>query len=471
MKTPSGDLARRAFLQRMGQLGVAGTVAPWAMNLAVLGEAAAQSADDYKALVCVFLSGGNDNGNTVVPYDPAGHAAYAQARGSVALPRNTLAKLNNATGLPSGQEYALHPQLAGLAGLYNSGKLAVQMNVGTLRAPTTLEQFKRRQGLPPKLFSHNDQQSVWQSSSAEGASKGWGGQLGDQLQTGNLDPTFTCVSVAGTSVFLAGEGVLQYQLGSSGVIPIYPATNRYVLSGASTACMNALHSLITERRHHVLENELNLVTGRSMRAHTTLSAAIEGSKTQFDAVLPSRGAVGANTNAYLPLNVQLKMVARMIAARQTLGMKRQVFMVILGTFDHHEQLLANHADKLKQVDLAMTGFQQAVESLGLGKQVTTFTASEFGRTISPNNNGSDHGWGGHHFVMGGAVKGGAFYGKPPSQIMGGEEDVGQGRYIPSTSVDQYAATMARWFGVPDNQLDSIFPNLRQFKDRSLGFMG
>lgn len=480
MSKTSGTLARRAFLQRMGHLGMAGVATPWTLNLAAMSDAAAQTGG-YKALVCVFLFGGNDNGNTVIPCDSTGHAAYVTARGGLiapsgsdglAIPLNQITRLNGA-GLPGNQQWGLPRELSGLAGLFDSGKLAVQMNVGPLIRPTTLDDYKARTSLPPKLFSHNDQQSIWQSSRAEGSVQGWGGTLGDLTLSSNGQSAFTCMSVTGNAVFLSGASALQYQIGTGGAIAINPATNPGSMFN-STACSSALRSLMTEMRANVLEQELNTIANRSLTSQATLSSAIASSATQFDSMLPNGGTLNVNGAPLeirdLRLNRQLKMVARLIEARQRLGMQRQVFMVSLGGFDNHDRLYANHASLLAQLNAALVGFQAALDSMGAGDMVTTFTASDFGRTITSNGDGSDHGWGGHHFVMGGAVKGRAFYGTPPSAIMGGAEDVGQGRYIPSTSVDQYAATMARWFGVPDAQMAMIAPNLANFGTRDLGFM-
>ena len=464
--TPTQRIARRTFLRRIGHLGIAGTAAPWAINLAAVGEAAAFNADGYKALVCIFLYGGNDNGNTVVPYDTSGHAEYLTVRGALATARaNLAATALTGAGLPAGRQYALAPQLTGLKALFDKKQLAVQLNVGPLLRPTTLAQFQARSvPLPPKLFSHNDQQSVWQSSHAEGSVKGWGGNLGDLALAGNGHSLFTCMSVTGNAVFLSGDSALAYQIGAGGAVSINGVTSTDGMYG-SAACRTALKDLITQTRPQLLENELNLVTSRSITSQAQLAGALDSSATQFDALLPDK--VGDRTMA---LNRQLKMVARLIAGRQQLGLKRQVFLVSLGGFDTHDNLNTNHPALLAHVGNAMAGFQQALDSLGVGQQVTTFTASDFGRTMTSNGDGSDHGWGSHHFVMGGAVKGGAFYGSAPSALLKGPEDVGQGRLLPTTSVDQYAATMARWFGVADSEMTQIAPNIGYFDSVNLGFM-
>ena len=471
MKSHSA-IARRTFLQRMGHLGIAGTAAPWALNLAAISDAAAFTHSGYKALVCIFLYGGNDHGNTVIPYDNASYQAYATARGTlqttdggIDVPRGEQAgSALSAAGLSAGQQYALSPSLAPLAKLYEDSKLAVQMNVGPLVAPTTLEQYRNKSvPLPPKLFSHNDQQSVWQSSYAEGSVTGWGGNLGDLALAGNSgNSLFTCMSVTGNAVFLSGDSALSYQIGAGGAVAISPVVGT---AYGSAACQAALRTLITQPRANVLENELNRITARSIDSQVVLANALTASNGKFDTLLPDRTG-----DVNLALNRQLKMVARLIDAQQSLGLSRQVFMVSMGGFDHHDNLAAGHARLLTQLGNAMAGFQSAMELIGKSDAVTSFTASDFGRTITSNGDGSDHGWGAHHLMMGGAVKGKQFYGTAPSAIAGGTEDVGQGRYIPSTSVDQYAATLARWFGVNDSEMTQVAPSINNFTTRNLGFM-
>jgi uncharacterized protein (DUF1501 family) len=340
------------------------------------------------------------------------------------------------------------------------------MNVGPLVEPTTLDQYRNRTvRLPPKLFSHNDQQSVWQSSYAEGGVTGWGGNLGDLALAGNGgNSLFTCVSVTGNAVFLSGDSALSYQIGAGGATAIAPVVGT---AYGSAACQAALRTLVTQPRAHVLENELNRITARSIDSQTVLSTALSGSAGKFDSFLPDQVA-----GATVGLNRQLKMVARLIDAQQSLGLSRQVFMVSMGGFDHHDNLAVGHARLLTILGNAMAGFQSAMESIGKSDAVTSFTASDFGRTITSNGDGSDHGWGAHHLVMGGAVKGKRFYGTAPSPGLGGPEDVGQGRYIPSTSVDQYAATLAKWFGVSESggEMAQIAPSINNFSVKNLGFM-
>ncbi len=457
------NASRRAFLRRAGALSLAGSAAPWALNLAAMAEASAANADGYKALVCVFLYGGNDYGNTLVPYDLANYTAYQKLRPTLAYTREALAGTALApaqspldrNGVP--HQYALAPELSKLATLFDSGKLGVMLNVGTLVQPTTKQQYTARSvPLPPKLFSHNDQQSVWQSSSPEGATSGWGGRMGDIFEAGNGNSTFTCVNVSGNAVYLAGKQAVQYQVATTGSTPVNGLVKPLF---GSSACSDVLRTLITQPRTHLLEAEYNRVTSRAIAANATLGAALTGAP-------PLSTSFGTGNS----LADQLKMVARMISVAPALGVKRQVFFVSLGGFDTHDGLLTIHPGLLTNVADAMSAFYSATVELGVADKVTAFTASDFGRTLSGNNDGSDHGWGSMHFMLGGAVKGKAFYGTPPVVASDGPDDVGQGRLLPTTSVDQYAATLGRWLGISDSQLLQLLPNLANFTERDLGFM-
>jgi uncharacterized protein (DUF1501 family) len=457
--------SRRAFLKRASALSVAGVAAPWALNLAAMAEASAATATDYKALVCVFLYGGNDYANTLVPFDNISHAAYQQMRPSFAYSQATLgATVLKPAAAPldsagMAHSYALAPELAPLLPLFDAGKMGVILNVGTLVQPTTKLQYTSKSvKLPPKLFSHNDQQSVWQSSSPEGATSGWGGRIGDLFESGNGNATFTCVNVSGNAVFMSGKSAVQYQVSTGGSVPL--AGLKTPLFGSS-ACSDALRTLVSQPRAHLLENEYSRVTKRSIDADVVLTGA-----------LASAPALATAFPAGNSLADQLKMVARMISAGPALGAKRQVFFVSMGGFDTHDAMLTAHPGLLTGVAGALAAFQQATAELGLADKVTTFTASDFGRTMSGNNDGSDHGWGSMHFVMGGAVKGQRFYGTAPVVANGGPDDVGQGRLLPTTSVDQLAATLGKWMGVSDSELLGMLPSLVNYNAsaRNLGFV-
>jgi uncharacterized protein (DUF1501 family) len=459
------NASRRAFLQRASALSIAGVATPWAINLAAMAEASAATASDYKAMVCVFLYGGNDYGNTLVPYDTTNYNAYQQLRPTLAYARASLSStvltptlapvdVNGVT-----HQYALAPELAPLLPIFNAGKMGVLLNVGTLIQPTTKLQYTNKTApLPPKLFSHNDQQSVWQSSAPEGATSGWGGRMGDLFQAGNGNATFTCVNVSGNAVYLSGKSAVQYQVSTNGSVPL--SGLKSPLFG-STSCSDALRTLVSQSRSHLFENEYNRISKRSIDADGILSTA-----------LAAAPAITTPFPASNNLADQLKMVARMISSSSAVGAKRQVFFVSMGGFDTHDGLVTEHPALLTTVADAMSAFYNATIELGVADKVTAFTASDFGRTLSGNNDGSDHGWGSMHFMVGGAVKGQRYYGTAPVIANNGPDDVGQGRLLPTTSVDQYAATLGKWMGVSDTDLLSLLPNLANYNlsARNLGFV-
>ena len=453
--------SRREFLRVAARLGVAGTAAPFALNLAGIGAAAAQSVNDYKALVCVFLFGANDHNNTVVTFDTANYNAYITARPSIVRPLTDLLPLTPSvalTGSNAGRQFALPRELAPLKTIWDQGKLAILANVGPLVVPTTKTQYTNLSvPLPPKLFSHNDQQSVWQSSSPEGARSGWGGRIGDLFATQNTNTIFTCNSITGSAVFLAGNTVAAYQLGVQGSIAIAGLSG--TLFG-STAAGATLRALITDPGTSLLSRDLAATTSRSISADATLSAALVSAPDY-----PLTGALVGNS-----LASQLRVVSRMIASRNTIGAKRQVFFVSLGGFDTHDNQLADQPVLHAQLAAALQYFNDNMLSLNVSNNVTTFTASDFGRTLTSNGDGSDHGWGSHHFIMGGAVKGGQYYGTFPVMGFNNNDEVGSGRLIPTTSVDQYAATLANWFGVSATDMTTVLPNIGSFGSSNLGFM-
>ena len=464
----SGESNRRAFLKRSAHLAIAGAAAPLAVNLSAIGEAAALTAKDYKALVCVFLFGGNDYANTLVPFDNLSHAKYAQIRGAgsgstLVIPQASLGatELQPAAPLANGLKYALAPEMTGMSSLFSQGLLAVQLNVGPLVVPLTKKQFEARVlQQPPKLFSHNDQQSVWQAQAAEGSTRGWGGNIGDLALSLNSSAMFTCISVSGNAVFLSGQNAMQYQCSKAGAVAIEPVRgNVYGQFFYEPAMRAAFEKLIQQPYSHVLANEYSRVTQRSLTAEAKVTAAI--GSVQINTVFPTGNSLAD----------QLKVVARLVGGRNTLGVKRQVFMVSLDGFDVHDNMARRQPALLAKLSEALTAFDASLQELGVRDSVTTFTASEFGRTLSTNGDGTDHGWGGHQFVMGGAVKGRALYGTPPPVSIGNTDapddqwHIGQGRLLPSTSVDQYAATLAKWFGVSDIELYGVLPNLVNFGAR------
>lgn len=458
----SSDQSRRAFLKRASILSMAGSASPFVMNLAAMSEAAAATASDYKALVCVFLYGGNDYANTLVPYDAATYSVYKAQRSALAYAQSALAPtlLNPSVPLAADAKYALAPELGKLLPVFNAGKMAVMLNVGTLVQPTTKAQYLARSvKLPPKLLSHNDQQSFWQASGAEGATSGWGGRIGDLLQSGNGTAALTCVNLSGNAVFLTGRSAVQYSIASSGPVGL---NARNSLQGSSAAA-TLLQSLIggTVNGPHLFEGALGNVGSRALNLYDQVTSALAGApvtSTVFPAAADPSSSLGA----------QLKAVAKQISVSQQLGIKRQVFFVSTGRYDTHDGLNTVHPLLLTNLADAMRAFYDTTVELGVASQVTTFTASDFGRALTGNNDGSDHGWGSMHFVLGGAVKGGRYYGINPVLANNGPDDIGQGRLVPTMSVDQYAATLASWFGVAASDLSTVVPNISNYIGSPLG---
>lgn len=470
------QLTRRRFLG--GLLAAAGTsAAPFALNLAAVGNAAAATATDYKALVCLFMTGGNDHYNTLLATDPESWREYLRLRdthdaGSIALPAVGAAK----GVLPivpktahAGRTFALHPQLAGLKSLFDAGRAAAVANVGPLIVPTTRAQYLGGGvPLPPKLFSHNDQQAVWQASRPEGARVGWGGRMADMLRSSNRNASFACVSTTGNAVYLNGQYVRQYQIAANGALASIDGLNGNVY--AATA---SLREIVTARTAGMIGSAYADIVDRAIDLEGTLASALvpsgsSGVPAPSAFTIPSNGVSSVN-----PLALQLQTVARMIASRNTLGMKRQVFFVNLGSFDTHDNQKVRQGDMLARLSHALFYFDTVLGNLAgtdMRNQVTTFTASDFGRSLTSNGDGTDHGWGSHHFVVGGAVRGKNVYGTMPEIGLGHQNDVGQGALLPSTSVEQYGATLAKWFGLSAAQTLDAFPNLANFSLRDLGFM-
>ena len=454
------DQSRRAFLKRASALSLAGSAAPFVLDLAAASEAAAATATDYKALVCVFLYGGNDYANTLVPYDSTQFGVYAAQRAGLNYSQDAVAPtlLKPTTDLAGGAQYALAPELAKLMPIFDAGKMAVILNVGTLIQPTSKVQYLANSvPLPPKLLSHNDQQSYWQSSKAEGAASGWGGRIGDLLQAGNGTSTLTCINAAGNAVFLTGNAAVQYSITPAGPIALNARTS---LQGSTQASV-VLQQLIGGGGSHLFQAQLGTVGTRALALYSQITTAL--------AVAPvTTTAFPAAVDPYSSLGAQLQEVAKLISVSSELGAKRQVFFVSTGGFDTHDGLGTMHPLLLTNLSNALRAFHDTTVELGVADKVTSFTASDFGRALTSNNDGTDHGWGSMHFVLGAAVKGGRYYGINPVLANNGPDDIGQGRLIPTMSVDQYAATLAMWFGVSSSDLAAVLPNIGNYAGSALG---
>lgn len=459
MSNPLFNAGRREFLKRTAASAATGIAAPLALNLSAIGRVAAADAQDYKALVCVFFYGANDHYNTIVPYDLTNHREYLRLRQGLAIGINRLegSKMGAAV---SGEEFVFSPYLKQVPTLWNEGRVATLMNVGPLMEPTSKARYDSGSAvIPPKIFSHNDQQSVWQSLAPEGAANGWGGRFGDLFLDANDEDIFGSVSISGNALYLSGRLSAQYTLSPDGSIPLV-SRRRGSVYGSSEVARTMESLMLGGGDGNLMANVLSSTTRRALDANETLSSALAG--------MPDLGT--SFTTDALGLGAQLRMVARMIAARSNLGMKRQVFFVSAGGFDLHDGLIEGHPPLLNAVGGALHDFYRTTEAMGVQNQVTSFTASDFGRTLSGNKDGSDHGWGSHHLIVGGAVKGGRFYGQVPVLADDGPNDVGRGRLLPTTSVDQFAATLGRWFGASDGELREVLPRLSRFAPADLGFM-
>lgn len=437
---------RRQFLKSCCGLGAAGIAA----HLTQLGliSARADVGSDYKALVCVFFFGGNDSNNLIVPIDSR-YGPYQSMRGAVALQQSALLPVG-------GTGYGFHPALTNVKRVFDLGHLTAVFNVGTLVKPTTRLTLSTTP-LPRNLYSHSDQTQQWQTSDPNGGGFGWGGRVNDltvSQNTGSLPPGISLQG--GNALFLSGpvtKGLSFSNAASFGLSTFGDAT-------AMQARVTSLQNLLTFDSGLQLVSAANGVLADGLRSAKEIDAALNSG--------PPLPVTFPNTT----LGQQLAQVAQIIAVRGALGMQRQIFFAGLGGFDHHENLIARQQTLLAQVDAAFNAFYNTLETTGMLDSVTLFTESEFNRTGDANANiGTDHAWGGHHLVMGGAVHGNTTYGTFPVHALGGPDDAGsRGNWVPTTSLDQYAATLAGWFGVSDSDLNAIFPNLANFSPQKLAFV-
>lgn len=408
----------------------------------------------YKALVCIFLNGGADSFNLLVPTNDIEYTDYETARGSLALPKESLLEIEDASD--GGRSFGLHPGLPELQSIYNSGNLAFIANVGTLVEPMDLQGFFGNRPRPVGLYSHNDQREHWQSAEPKlrNSRSGWAGRMTEVLAgaAATESSLFANIAVGGTTLLQTGSVVSPYVLNVG-------AGNRLV-SGYGTAGsgtgIDAVYTRATDRLLEVSYEDLLRdtyadISGRAIDAAFEYRAAIAGATVET----PFPGTDIGNA---------LRQVAQAIAARSALEQTRQIFFVNMPGWDHHDDLLPGMAKLVPQLSAAMQAFYNATVELGVSNDVVSFTASDFGRTLSSNGDGSDHAWGGNQMIMGDAVNGGALYGfYPESLVLGNDLDVGRGRLIPTTSTDQYNAELARWFGIPnDDNLETILPNIRNF---------
>ena len=446
--------------------------APLAMSLAGMAALASQSSSaanvgGYRALVCLFMNGGNDAHNWVVPIDPTGYAEYAAVRRELAWPIAKLLPISS-TSQAAGRSFGMPEELQPLRQWYEAGQAAVVANVGTLVRPVTLADFKVGVGLPRKLFSHNDQASTWQSLLPEGARSGWGGRMGDVLMSANQKPVYTAISTTGNAVFLSGNTVTQFQVGSDGPLSANALGSSLVLN--SSTANNVLRRSLVNSGSTPLQAEYARVMQRAIDSETVLQTALKAVAPPAIPRTPIALGTDSITLDNEPLAKQLRMVAQLIGAGQTLGMRRQVFMVSMPGFDTHRSQMRVQPGLMASVAHSVNYFLSALDSLGQLNNVLLFSASDFGRTLTSNGEGSDHGWGAHHFVAGGALKGRNIYGRFPLTALGTENDVGSGRLLPNIGVSELAATMGSWMGLTQTELAYVLPGLPNFSNPNLGFV-
>ena len=447
---------RREFLKRTGA-GAAATAAFAAYPGAAFSQFIGTSAPfpDYKALVCVFLFGGNDSYNMLVPRSNAEYNLYLASRQNMALAQGDLLPITPLT--PDGADYGLHPMMTGVQTLFESNRAAFVSNTGPLVEPTTKTQYQAKSVLlPPQLFSHNDQQDQWSSLRGVNQSKtGWAGRLADLIRTNVADQQMaTNVSLFGSSLFQSADETVAYVMGNTGPIPFTGFDD----TAGGQAQRAAFEQVLNANYGSIYERGFAEVQRRAVASADLIGDALAGAPV-LNTVFPAS-----------QLGRQLSTVAQLIAVRDTLQMQRQVFFVATGGFDSHDDQLANQPDLLGGISESMAAFYNATIELSVSDMVTSFTQSDFGRTLTSNGDGTDHAWGGNQLVIGDAVAGREIYGTYPRLEINGPDDVGGGRIIPTTSADQYAATLSQWFGIPDADLATVATNIDNFVQRDLGFL-
>jgi uncharacterized protein (DUF1501 family) len=477
------DFLRQASCAAVGTWALTSTIRD--LRLINAAMAAQGPVSGYKALVCLFLSGGNDSNNWVVPTDSTTYADYTSIRGNLALPQSALLTMRTGPSMgdpaytdADGHTYGFHPSCPELQTLFGEDKLATVFNVGTLVRPITRAQWLANAtgSRPPQLFSHSDQVTQWQTSIPDQPpATGWGGRVADLLNSvanpaGKISMS---VSLNGANTFEIGNLVSQYHVSTAGAVTL----SGNLMTGTS-ARVRALKEILALSHTNLQRTAYADVADRAIDTGDLLNSSIlatkevaQGGTWVWPVAFPNTG-----------LGNQLKMIARIIEARgpADFNMSRQIFFCSAGGYDTHtaqvtlapavNTLTGTHANLLNEVSECLYAFQRAMEFLGVSNEVTTFTASDFSRTFPTNSQGSDHGWGAHHLVMGGAVKGGQTYGKLPTFAINGPDDTGTGRWIPTLAVDQHAATLAKWFGVDPSEMAAVFPNLSRFSTSDLGFM-
>ena len=461
-------LNRRNFLASSLTAGAAPFASSALGSLLLAQAAAAQTRDitGYKALVCVFLAGGNDALNTVIPRSNSYYNSYSTARAGagLAIPQTAILPITSSISQSSGALYGLHPAMPEMQQLFAANRCAIVANVGPLIEPISQAQFQSSSvPVPPQLFSHSDQQAFWQTSRPDSTARiGWGGRLADLLQASNTNGSLSMsMTLAGNNIFQTGNVVQPYSVGGNG-----PVQRQDYFNAESASRRAAIDALLAQSQAHPFERAFSQTQRRSLDNYQFVANAL-ATAPPLTTVFPT------GTESDIRLSRQLSMVARLIRARTALDQRKQIYFVQVGGYDFHDRQLAEQASLLSSLSRCLKAFYDSTVEMGVASQVTTFTASDFGRTLSINGDGTDHGWGAEHFVIGGAVNGGSIYGDMPVPVTGGVDDAGWGQIIPKIATDQYAATLARWLGASEAQIDLILPRLGVFSasgGRNLGFM-
>jgi uncharacterized protein (DUF1501 family) len=445
------NISRRKFLGEASCAAI-GTTTLFSsiFNLAsanVLARPSIGAGGDYKALVCILLSGGNDSFNMLVPRG-AGYNAYALSRSNLALPENDLLTLNPTN---TSQELGLHPGMPEIHQMFEDGKVAFLSNVGTLVRPTLKsEVLDGSADLPLGLLSHSDQAMHWQTSvPQERSAEGWGGRLADLLQSMNSTQDISMnISLSGNNIFQSGPNATPYTINSdTGAVGVLGYGETDVFHQLMTSGVN---SLLNQQYQDVFKQSYASVVKNSIESNELFNTAV-GEAIPFNTTF---------SDNYV--SESLQMIARTIAAREDLGMTRQTFFLNIGGWDNHDELLNNQSELLSQLSTALNEFYSALEELNATDCVTTYTISDFGRALTSNGNGTDHAWGGNAMVLGGAVNGQAIYGTYPELALGSSQEVGGGIFIPTMSTDEYFAELALWFGVSPFDLPTLLPNIGEF---------
>lgn len=448
-------LSRRDFLKKSALATLGGSSLFSLVSQFNMAQAQTSPFNDYKALVCVFLYGGNDAYSMMIPHSQSEYNSYADTRRNLAIPHNEIIPISAQNN--QGADYGLHPELNDIANLFANNKLSFVNNIGTLIEPTTRADYiNKRVALPPQLFSHNDQQNFAMSLQASKPQQGWASRMAELMMDANgANDLSMNISLSGANTFQMGGAQAPYTLTSEG------ASEYWSIRPQSSEVWDinrvaAYRKILDQNQSHLFAQAFANTQNRSLLLSRQVSTALDG-------ISPITTQFSESSR----LSSSLRMVANLIAARSTLNMNRQIFFVGIGDYDTHGDQANRYPLLMQELNHALNSFYNATVELGVSDKVTTFTASEFGRTLTSNGDGTDHGWGSHQMVMGDAVDGGKFFGTMPELVIGSNDDIGEGRIIPTTSVDQYAASLASWYGLTGSQVRETFPNLANFNDQSL----